>query len=264
MPNKMAQRKHRGHIELQGRQKSVRASDDLAVLVVPNKAKQYRKALYFFNFVLTGLGLSLISMGIVMQIKEEDILMPSWMTYYMCPLGTFQLILGLIAARGAAMAKKHIESGRLNWWLYLFLIVMTVFLLVEFVFVFMAVIEQAKVENKSLEEGGTTILTYIEDSFVDELKDREEFWWEWQKTWECCGWKNNTIPDELATGKFCTTDASTSAENCKEDLENYINNNAVGLIIFLAVFILSQMFVWYSACQLGCCIQAQEPVYSSS
>jgi hypothetical protein len=64
---------------LQGRQKSVRASDDLAVLVVPNKAKQYRKALYFFNFVLTGLGLSLISMGIVMQIKEEDILMPSWM-----------------------------------------------------------------------------------------------------------------------------------------------------------------------------------------
>jgi hypothetical protein len=59
----------------------------------------------------------------------------------MCPLGTFQLILGLIAARGAAMAKKHIESGRLNWWLYLFLIVMTVFLLVEFVFVFMAVIE---------------------------------------------------------------------------------------------------------------------------
>lgn len=254
-------------IELQARHnrnQSVRQSDENAILVVSEEKVQcYRQSLYFFNFILSGLGLALLSMGVVMRVRPDDILLPSWALYWFITLGLFQIIFGVLAARGAVLAKKNIKQGQFNWWLFTFLVAITLVLLFELFIVAISIVKSLDVKQSDVSEGSDFILDYAENSLKSEMEEREDFWWNWQKSWECCGWNNNTIPDKLATGKYCTTDSFTSAKPCKDDVEDYLVSNVVVLIIFAGVFMMSQMFVCFSACQLACCIQAMEPVYSS-
>lgn len=241
--------------------KHVNADD---ILIVPSKAQSYRKTLYLFNFILAGLGLTLISMGIVMIFKADDVLMPEWLVSYFLCIGLFNLFFGMIASRGAVVAKQRIESGRYNGWLMFFLVFMTTLLIIELVCVGIIVIREANWDQDTVNEGSDFLTDYLEKSLVNEFESRELFWWEIQKAWDCCGWNNNTIPDSLATGKFCTTSAETSAPACKDDMESYIKDNMVFMIIFSSLFFIAQFSVWYSACQLGCCIQAMKPKYARS
>jgi len=232
------------------------------ILVVPSKAQGYRKALYFFNFILGGLGLTLLSMAVVMYVRPDDVLMPGWLVWYFGVIGIFQLMFGAIASRGAVVAKRSIETGLYNYYLFGFLIFMTTLLIVEIVMICVVVVKESGWNQENVNDGSDFLTEYIEDSLKNEFESREAFWWEIQKSWKCCGWDNNTIPDSLATGKFCTTDMSTSAPACKDDMTEYVKDNSLFMIIFGSVFLLSQMFVWYSACQLGCCISAMKPVYA--
>jgi len=241
--------------------KNVNADD---ILIVPSKAQSYRKTLYLFNFILAGLGLTLISMGIVMIFRSDEILMPEWLVSYFICIGLFNLLFGMIASRGAVEAKQRIERGQVNYWLMFFLVFMSALLLIELLCIGIIVIKEANWDQDQVNEGSDFLTGYLEDSLVNEFESRELFWWEIQKAWDCCGWNNNTIPDTLATGKFCTTDTDTSAPACKDDMEEYINHNKVFMIIFSTLFLLAQLSVWYSACQLGCCIQAMKPKYARS
>jgi len=246
------------------RMKSVHAKQEDVVLVVPTIAQRYRNWLYGFNFVLAGLGLTLISLAVLMYLNPDKVLMPSWSLWYFLVMGLFQLIFGLVAARGAVLAKKRIERGQCNWYLIVFQCFMSLLLLFELLIVAMIVISSLSVKQDEVSGGSNFVSTYLETSMEKEFENRDEFWWEVQKSWECCGWDNNTIPDTLATGKFCTTDSDLSAQTCKGEMTDYVQTNQYYLIGFGSIFMLAQMMVWYSACQLGCCIQAMEPVYSSS
>jgi len=253
------------HIELTGRSKakSTRAKLQDAVLVVPSKSQKYRKILYIFNFILFGLGLSLISMACCLWVWPDKFMAPEWLAWWFISLGVFQCILGSFAARGAVLAKKKIESGRRNHYLNCFIVFMSLLFLFETTVMFVVIVKTADVDQEQLQTVSDTMVDEFEGAMKRELERRKDFWWDMQKTWECCGWKNNTIPDPLATGKFCTTNTVTSYQSCAELFGDFFTKNLVFVIIFAVVFGLSQCAVCCSACQLGCRIQAQEPVYSS-
>eukprot|EP00494_Astrolonche_serrata_P028318 UN28584 len=161
----------------------------------------------------------MVIMGCIMLAKPDDILMPGWLVYWLFTFGFFQLILGGLAARGAVVSKRRIESGRRNMYLDVFLILLTILMMFEMACVIIAAIEASGTEQEELTSGSSAATTYLEDAWVDEMEKRESFWWDLQKNWECCGWRNNTIPHPLATGKFCTTNVVTSAVPCLDDLQ---------------------------------------------
>lgn len=254
----------RGHgVELQQRKKSVHVGQNEIILTVPSVHRTYKRTLYIFNFILSWLGLTLVSMGIVMNVLKENVLLPSWMMWWFFGLGAIQLLLAAIANRGAMVFSKNLRQGGINWFLHVFLVFMTLFVLIEVSFAIITAVDQANIAAGNIDDKTNFVMTAVEDQLKEELNERESFWWEWQKSWDCCGWENNTIPDPLATGKYCTTDPAESQDPCKEVMNEYLDKNKAIIIVFAVAFLCSQMFVWYSACQLGCCIHAQEPIYAS-
>jgi len=234
-----------------------------AVVVVPSKIQPYRKALYVFVFILGGLGLTLVSTGVLCHINPDEVLVPSWLFNLFILIGGVVIGLCILASRGATVAKKTIETGSINWWIYVFLLIMTLLLLGELYIITVSILHTSEIEQKEVQTVTSSTFDFLEDALLTELKNREAFWWEWQKSWQCCGWQNQTIPAPLATGKFCTTDDETTAPSCAKTFIDFINENVIVVSSVAGVFLLTEIAIWYSACQLGCCIKAQEPVYSS-
>merc|ERR1712083_819677 len=92
---------------------------------------------------------------------------------------------------------------------------MTVFILGELYITVWAVSESGLIQHEMLQSHTDWMTKQIENTITALAEDKPTAWWDWQKVADCCGWVNNTIPDPLATGKFCTTDAATTAPGCK-------------------------------------------------
>merc|ERR550525_1258953 len=100
----------------------------------------------------------------------------------------------------------------------------------------------------------------IEASVMTLADKKPTAWWDWQKVAGCCGWNNNTIPNTLATGKFCTQDPATSADSCKDTFMTLTDDSWI-VFTFCGVFFLAEVLVCVSASCLACWIQAEEPCY---
>merc|ERR1719433_666792 len=133
-------------------------------------------------------------------------------------------------------------------------------LILEIVAVLIILVEAGVIPEVEQVKDITAIVTdKLESSLIDVAKDKPAAWWDWQKALECCGWANNTIPDPLATGKFCTQDTDTSHPPCKEKLLDTGSGWLVGA--FGGILFIAQSCVCMSSWCLCYWIQAEEPCY---
>ena len=65
----------------------------------------------------------------------------------------------------------------------------------------------------------------------------------------------------MATGKYCTTNPSTSKPACKTTLWDAIMSQIIPIASFAVVFLAMQFIVCASSLCLGCLIHPQEPIY---
>ena len=65
-------------------------------------------------------------------------------------------------------------------------------------------------DNTTHKQQSDVLTEALETQLRDQAIDNPEAWWDWQKTFQCCGYDNNTIPAPLATGKYCTSSELTS------------------------------------------------------
>ena len=125
-------------------------------------------------------------------------------------------------------------------------------------------VEYGAVQNDTVTERSESLSNSFERSLKSKLEKQEEAWWDWQTEFKCCGYENNTIPDSLATGKYCTTDEDTSADPCKDQLWEDVGEQALPIAGFIFFFLCLQTAVCVSSLCLSCIIKAQEPVYQFS
>merc|ERR1719493_290523 len=116
--------------------------------------------------------------------NPDDILMPSWLSYWFIVLGLFQIFFGVMASRGAVKAKTYIMQGRVNIYLNIFLLFMTIVLLCELFCVLIIVVKQSGWDQEDVNKGSDFVVDYLEDSLTTEFEKRDSFWWEVQKSWE--------------------------------------------------------------------------------
>jgi hypothetical protein len=231
------------------------------VLVVPTRARKYRKALYIFDFLLTWLGLTLLCLSIVMLSYSDETFFPAWLFTSLLIVSLIVLVVGGLGGRGAVVSFRKLEEGTQNWWLNSLTVLVGALLLVEFGMLIWLVIEYGALQSDAVSNKTDVLSTVFENSLKEELQQQTELWWDWQKTFECCGYDNNTIPSPLATGKYCTTDHGTSATECKTVLWADIEGEALPLILFLIAFLAMQIVVCVASMCLACIIKAQEPIY---
>merc|ERR1712087_58512 len=84
------------------------------VLVVPTKARKYRKALYIFNFVLTGFGLTCLSLAIVMLSLSSETFFPDWAIAILLVIAFVVLFVGILGGRGAVVSWGVVSSESAN------------------------------------------------------------------------------------------------------------------------------------------------------
>merc|ERR1712013_808444 len=120
-----------------------------------------------------------------------------------------------------------------------------------------AVVSWGVVSSESANSSSDGLTDSFESALKGQLTEEAELWWDWQKTFSCCGYDNNTIPSQLATGKYCTTDPDTSANACKEQLWDDLAENALPFAVFAAAFFTIQLTVCVSGMCLACIIKAQ-------
>lgn len=238
------------------------------VLIVPASTRKYRNALYFFNFLFTGVGLTCLLLGSYMKYTAEETgvegsLLPAWLFNWAIGLGVMAIIFGSIGARGAVLTVTHIEQGTQNWYLIGVTMFFTLLLLIELGMGCMLMIE----ENSELGDqvGNMEERNFIWQTMDEKIeatwKEKQMSWYDWQKTLECCGWKNNTIPAELATGKYCTDDKETTYPACKPKIWALFTDDLFVMAGMLIVFVGIQVVTCCSSYCLACSIQAQEPCY---
>jgi len=231
------------------------------VLIVPSKCKKYRRVLYVLDFILTGFGLTMFCMALAMIFhKDSSAVLPAWTFVWLIIIGSVIVVLGIFSGHGSQVARRKIERGQWNWWLVLVGFLMTVFIVAELYLAVWAISEANIVKNEML-QGHTTWMTgQIQNSIQSLAENKPTAWWDWQKLASCCGWSNNTIPDELATGKYCTSDADTTADSCKDVFMTAITGSWI-ILLFLGLFFIAELMVCVSATCLSCWIQAEEPCY---
>ena len=172
------------------------------------------------------------------------------------------MVVGALGGRGAVVSFRDLENGDRNWWLVSLTIIVGLLLLGEVIMFIWAIIESEIITSDAVSNRSDVLATELEKSIRTELKDQDELWWDFQKALECCGYDNNTIPDPLATGKYCTTEKDTTAPSCKNVLWEKAENQALLVITFVLVFLIMQFVVCVSAMCLACIIKAQEPIYT--
>jgi len=231
------------------------------VLVVPTKARKYRKALYLFDFLLTWLGMTAACLSIYMMKNSSGTLLPSWIFTALLVVSLIVLVIGGLGGRGAVVAFRRIEDGEINWWLVGLTMLVGTLLTLELATGIWIITEYTSLTTNSLHSKQDSLSLLFQNSLKSQLDKENEFWWDWQANFDCCGYDNNTIPSPLATGKYCTTNNATSAPECKAVLWAKLGNEAEPLAIFFVVFLLFQFIVCMSALCLGCVIKAQEPIY---
>ena len=231
------------------------------VLVVPTKARKYRKALYIFNFVLTGLGLTCLSLSIVMLTLSSETFFPEWTFQVLLAIAVLVMFFGGLGGRGAVVSFKALQQGTYNYWLIVLTLLIGALIAVELVGGVWMIVSYGFVESDSVENKSDGFTESFESSLKQQLSNEAELWWDWQKKFECCGYDNNTIPSPLATGKYCTTDPTTSYVECKSKLWQDIGDNSIPIAVFAVFFIGIQLTVCISAMCLACIIKAQEPIY---
>mmetsp|Transcript_69586 Transcript_69586/g.110532 ORF Transcript_69586/g.110532 Transcript_69586/m.110532 type:complete len:254 (+) Transcript_69586:52-813(+) len=231
------------------------------VLVVPTKARKYRKALYIFNFVLTGFGLTCLSLSIVMLSLSNRTFFPEWAFQVLLAIAFIVLFIGGLGGRGAVVSFKCLQFGEYNYWLMLLTLLVGILIAAELVAAVWGIVSWGVISSDTASEKSDGFTEAFESSLKVQLQNEPELWWDWQKTFECCGYDNNTIPSSLATGKYCTTDTFTSANACKEQLWQDIADNSLPFAIFGVAFFAIQLTVCVSGMCLACIIKAQEPIY---
>eukprot|EP01084_Bolivina_argentea_P096288 173106_1 len=231
------------------------------VLVVPTKARKYRKALYVFNFVLTGFGLTCLSLSIVMLSLSSKTFFPEWAFQILLVIAFIVLFIGGLGGRGAVVSFKCLQYGELNYWLMMLTLLMGFLIACELAMGIWAIISWGVVSSETADSKSDEWTQGFEATLRGQLTKQPELWWDLQKGLECCGYDNNTIPSPLATGKYCTTDPLTSANGCKDQLWAELADNSLPFAIFGILFFMIQMAVCISGMCLACVIKAQEPIY---
>jgi len=245
----------------QGGAKLFRNKTVNTVLVVPTKARKYRKALYIFNFVLTGFGLTCLSMSVAMLSLSSETFFPEWAFQLLLFIALVVLIIGCLGGRGAVVSFKTLQHGDYNYWLIVLTTVVGILIAAELVTAVWAVVSLGVVSSDTATTQSDGLTESFEVGLKDQLTNEPELWWDWQKTFECCGYDNNTIPSPLATGKYCTTNTLTSADPCKRQFWADVDSNALPFAIFGIAFFAIQLTVCISSMCLACIIRAQEPIY---
>jgi len=212
------------------------------------------------DFVITGFGLTFFCLALAMVFSDLSTVLPEWTFIWLLAIGGTTAILGVFSGHGASVAKTKIERGRWNCWLVVVAIVLSVLILVELVFALWAIGEAKLIDNEVVEEGTLFVSNFFQETIENMAQAKPIAWWDWQKVGHCCGWNNNTIPDVLATGKFCTADASTSAPACLETFMDAFQSNYF-ILIGIGLFFIAEIMVCVSSTCLSCWIQAEEPCY---
>ncbi len=231
------------------------------VLVVPTKARKYRKALYVFNFVLTGFGLTCLSLSIVMLSLSNKTFFPEWAFQILLVIAFIVLFIGGLGGRGAVVSFKCLQYGEFNYWLMVLTLLVSLLIATELVGGVWAVVSWGVVSSETADSKSDAFTENFENTVRQQLTNQPELWWDLQKALECCGYDNNTIPSPLATGKYCTTESSTSATGCKDQLWQELADNSLPFAIFAIAFFAIQLAVCISGMCLACIIKAQEPIY---
>jgi len=231
------------------------------VLVVPTKARKYRKALYIFNFLLFGLGLTSVSLSIVMLSVSSSTFFPTWAFNLLLGLGLITLVIGALGGRGAVVSYQSLEHGSFNYYLIALTLLIGAVMILELICCIWLIADYDIIHSTAITEQSQWLNTKFQNSLKSQLTSQQEAWWDWQKNFDCCGYTNNTIPDPLATGKYCTTDTTTSAPPCKDTLWSDISTEAIPIAVFMVLFFIAQLIVCVSSVCLSCVIKAQEPIY---
>ena len=177
------------------------------VLVIPTKTHKYVNSLYVFNFLLTGLGLTSLLFSFVMLGFRGKTFIPTWVFTILILFSIIVLILGFLGGYGGALSYEKIISGSWNWFLVLLVVIISLLMITEIIIGLWIIIEYIILENTNTNYVSFT--NSMEIALKNSLLDNSELWWDLQKQFNCCGYDNNTIPDPLATGKFCTTNTLT-------------------------------------------------------
>jgi len=231
------------------------------VLVVPSRARKYRKALYIFDFVLSCCGLASLLLASIMLSYASKTFFPNWVFQVLLGIGILTIILGAFGGRGATVSYRCLEEGSQNFWLITLTFLMGTLILLEILAVVWITVSYGVVSSHAVDSQEKTLSIQFEDSLKSKLKQNENAWWDFQKTYYCCGYDNNTIPAPLATGKYCTTDPTLSAQPCKTKLWNDVAKQAIPISVFVLAFLVMQISVCASSVCLACVIKAQEPIY---
>ena len=222
------------------------------VLVVPTKARKYRKALYIFNFVLTGFGLTCLSMAVVMGVLSDETFFPAWSYFVLGAIAFLVLFIGGLGGRGAVVSFRSLQYGENNYWLILLTALIGMLLAAEVVMVVWGIVSWGVVSSASAQGQSDALTETFETALKDQLTNEPVAWWDWQKTFDCCGYDNSTIPAPLATGKYCTTDIYTTAPPCKDKFWADVSENILPFGVFAGVFVIIQLTVCVSGMCLAC------------
>eukprot|EP01084_Bolivina_argentea_P216942 368431_1 len=216
------------------------------VLVVPTKARRYRNALYLFNFILTGFGLTCLSLSVVMLANSRETFFPDWAFQILLSIGFMILLIGFLGGRGAVVSFRCLHTGEYNWWLIVLTFLVTVLIAAEIGSGIWAMTAWEVIKSDTAKSQADAFTETFETKLKQQLNAQPELWWDFQKGFECCGYHNNTIPSSLATGKYCTTDYLTSAPGCKQKMWSNIGDNALPFTMFGIIFVIIQLAVCIS------------------
>lgn len=230
------------------------------VLIVPSKCKNYRRVLFIMDFVITGFGLNFFALALAMVFSGETVVLPHWTFIWLLVIGGTNVLLGVFSGHGAEVSRRKIERGQWNFWLLFVAFVFTILILFELFLGFWAFGESKLIENEILQDSTSFITDYVQTTIEKLAEAKPTAWWDWQKIGDCCGWQNNTIPDPLATGKWCTHHVETSAESCMDKLIGMLKTQYL-ILVGLGIFFVTEVMVCISSSCLACWIQAEEPCY---
>merc|ERR1712025_313439 len=88
---------------------------------------------YIFNFVLTGFGLTCLSMSVVMYALSSETFFPNWSYLLLGGIAMIVLFIGGLGGRGAVVAFRTLQYGDHNYWLVLLTCLMGMLLAAEMV-----------------------------------------------------------------------------------------------------------------------------------
>lgn len=235
---------------------------------IKRRTGKWQLVLYVINGVTAALGIILMGIAGWAKNSEQSLALPTWTLNVLLAFGLIVMVISFLGLYGAWKAPDKIDNKKVNWFLWLYFVVMFLAIILELAAAGVLLVLSGTIKDAQNGDLNNTVRAF-EDELRKLIRDNKDQWIDVQKYFDCCGYNCTNQCDfdctnDYPTGPLCSPTLNSQNQciptpdyipSCRNLLLDKAQQQATALGAVAIVFALFELLAFVAAFCLLCCVK---------